>query len=46
MKNKNALFFIIILLVAVTIWQYSNIMQLQSNFLNLQICIIEEIPID
>lgn len=46
MKNQNTLFFIIILLVAVIIWQYNHIMQLQNDLLNLQICIIEGIPLD
>lgn len=43
MTKQNFLFFIILLLVAVIIWQYNYITQLQNDFLNLQICIQEGI---
>lgn len=43
MKNQNILLFIILLLLAVIFWQYNQITQLQEDFLNLQICIIEGI---
>lgn len=46
MTKQNFLLFIILLLVAVIIWQYNHIMQLQNDFLNLQICIAENIPLD
>ena len=46
MKNQKILLFIILLLVAVIILQYNQIMQLQNDFLNLQICILEDIPLD
>ena len=46
MTKQNFLLFIILLLVAVIIWQYNQIMQLQNDFLNLQICILENIPLD
>lgn len=44
MKNQNILlFFIILLLLAVMLWQYNQIQTLETDFLNLQICIIEGI---
>ncbi len=43
MKNQNILLFIILLLLAVIFWQYNQITQLQEDFINLQICIIEGI---
>lgn len=43
MKNQNILLFIILVLLAVIFWQYNQITQLQEDFLNLQICIIEGI---
>lgn len=43
MKNQNILLFIILLLLGVIFWQYNQITQLQEDFLNLQICIIEGI---
>lgn len=43
MKNQNTLLFIILLLLAVIFWQYNQITQLQEDFINLQICIIEGI---
>lgn len=46
MTKQNFLLFIILLLVAVIIWQYNHITQLQNDLLNIQICIIEEIPLD
>ena len=46
MKNQKILLFIILLLVAVIIWQYNHIMQLQNDLLNIQICILENIPLD
>lgn len=46
MTKQNFLLFIILLLVAVVIWQYNHIMQLQNDLLNFQICIIEEIPLN
>lgn len=46
MKNQNILLFIILLLLAVIFWQYNHIMQLQNDFLNLQICILEDIPLN
>lgn len=46
MTKQNFLFFIILLLVAVIILQYNHITQLQNDFLNLQICIIENIPLE
>ena len=46
MKNQKILLFIILLLVAVIIWQYNHIMQLQNDLLNIQICINEDIPLD
>lgn len=41
MTKQNFLLFIILLLVAVIIWQYNHIMQLQNYLLNIPICIIE-----
>ena len=46
MKNQKILLFIILLLVAVIIWQYNHIMQLQNDLLNIQICIFENIPLE
>lgn len=46
MTKQNFLLFIILLLVAVIILQYNHITQLQNDFLNLQICIIENIPLE
>ena len=46
MKNQNILLFIILLLLGVILWQYNQRTQLQEDFLNLQICIIEGIPLD
>lgn len=46
MTKQNFLLFIILLLVAVIIWQYNHITQLQNDFLNLQICILEGIPLN
>lgn len=46
MTKQNFLFFIILLLVAVIILQYNHITQLQNDFLNLQICILESIPLN
>lgn len=46
MKNQKILLFIILLLVAVIIWQYNHIMQLQNDLLNIQICILEGIPLN
>jgi hypothetical protein len=46
MKNQNLLLFIIFLLVVVIFWQYNQMMQLQADFLNLQICILEGIPLN
>lgn len=47
MKNQNILLlFIILLLIAVILWQYNQIQTIQMDFLNLQICIIEGIPLD
>ena len=46
MKNQKILLFIILLLFAVIIWQYNHITQLQNDFLNLQICVLEGIPLD
>ena len=46
MTKQNFLLFIILLLVAVIIWQYNHIMQLQNDLLNIQICIIEGIPLN
>ena len=46
MKNQKILLFIILLLVAVIIWQYNHIMQLQNDLLNIQVCIIENIPLE
>ena len=46
MKNQKILLFIILLLVAVIILQYNQIMQLQNDLLNIQICIIEGIPLN
>jgi len=46
MTKQNILFFIILLLLGVILWQYNQITQLQEDFLNLQICIIEGIPLD
>ena len=46
MKNQKILLFIILLLVAVIILQYNQIMQLQNDLLNIQICIIENIPLE
>lgn len=42
-KQNILLFFIILLLLGVILWQYNQITQLQEDFLNLQICIIEGI---
>lgn len=42
-KQNILLFFIILLLLAVIFWQYNQITQLQEDFLNLQICILEGI---
>ena len=41
MTKQNFLLFIILLLVAVIIWQYNHITQLQNDLLNIPICIIE-----
>ena len=46
MTKQNFLLFIILLLVAVIIWQYNQITQLQNDLLNIQICIIENIPLE
>ena len=46
MKNQKILLFIILLLVAVIIWQYNHITQLQNDLLNIQVCIIENIPLE
>lgn len=46
MTKQNFLLFIILLLVAVIIWQYNHIAQLQNDLLNIQICIIENIPLE
>ena len=46
MTKQNFLLFIILLLVAVIIWQYNQIMQLQNDLLNIQICILEDIPLN
>ena len=46
MTKQNFLLFIILLLVAVIILQYNHITQLQNDFLNRQICIIENIPLE
>jgi len=46
MKNQNILLFFIILLIGVILWQYNQIQTIQTNFLNLQICILESIPLD
>ena len=46
MKNQKILLFIILLLVAVIIWQYNHITQLQNDLLNVQICILEDIPLN
>ena len=46
MKNQKTLFFSIILLVVVAMWQYNNTTQLQNYLLNIQICINEDIPLD
>lgn len=43
MKNQNILLFIILLLLGVILWQYNQIQTIQTDFLNLQICIIEDI---
>lgn len=43
MKYQNILLFIILLLLAVIFWQYNQIQTIQTDFLNLQICIIEGI---
>lgn len=43
MKSQNILLFIILLLLAVIFWQYNQIQTIQTDFLNLQICIIEGI---
>lgn len=46
MKNQNILLFIILVLLAVILWQYNQIQTIQTDFLNLQICILEGIPLD
>ena len=46
MKNQNILLFIILLLLVVILWQYNQINELQSDLLNLEICIQESIPLD
>ena len=46
MTKQNFLLFIILLLVAVIILQYNQIMQLQNDLLNIQICILEGIPLN
>lgn len=46
MTKQNFLLFIILLLIAVILWQYNQIQTIQTDFLNLQICIIEGIPLD
>ena len=46
MTKQNFLLFIILLLVAVIILQYNQIMQLQNNLLSVQICILEDIPLN
>lgn len=46
MTKQNFLLFIILLLVAVIIWQYNHITQLQNDLLNIQICILEDIPLN
>lgn len=46
MTKQNLLLFIILLLVAVIIWQCNHIMQIQNDSLNLQVCIIEDIPLE
>ena len=46
MTKQNFLLFIILLLVAVIIWQYNHITQLQNDLLNIQVCIIENIPLE
>ena len=40
---QKILLFIILLLLAVILWQYNQIQTIQTDFLNLQICIIEGI---
>jgi len=45
MTKQNILLFII-LLIGVIFWQYNQIQTLETDFLNLQICIIEGIPLD
>lgn len=42
MTRQNFLLFII-LLFGVIFWQYNQIQTMQTDFLNLQICIIEDI---
>ena len=39
----KTLLFIILLLLAIVLWQYNQIQTLQADFLNLQICIQEGI---
>ena len=46
MTKQNFLLFIILLLVVVIILQYNQIMQLQNDLLNIQICILEGIPLN
>lgn len=46
MKHQNILLFFIILLLGVIFWQYNQIQTIQTDFLNLQICILEGIPLD
>lgn len=46
MKNQKILLFIILLLFVVIIWQYNQITQLQNDLLNIQICILDGIPLN
>lgn len=46
MTKQNFLLFIILVLLAVVFWQYNQIQTIQTDFLNLQICIIEDIPLN
>lgn len=46
MTKQNFLLFFIILLLGVIFWQYNQIQTIQADFLNLQICIIEGIPLN
>lgn len=47
MKHQNNfLLLFVILLISVIFWQYNQVKTIQTDFLNLQICIIENIPTD